>query len=99
VEAPLPENAEIHRAYSYLLGLYLGDGYLVRFPRAWCLRILFDARYPNYAFTNMSADIRAIFCDHLDLLGISWRRAGARNIAIARREAVAALDAFVGPKA
>jgi transcriptional regulator with XRE-family HTH domain len=26
-------------AYSYLLGMYLGDGYIARFPRASCLRI------------------------------------------------------------
>jgi hypothetical protein len=51
------------------------------------------------AFTNASADIRRILCDHLDLLGIAWRPAGKRNISIARREAVTALDAFVGPKA
>jgi hypothetical protein len=182
------------RAYVYLLGVYLGDGYLVRFPRAWCLRILFDARYPGlvdqtttalkcllprnrawsarrggmncivvgcystrwpellpqhspgrkherpivledwqreltsrhprelirglihsdgsryinrvrhyayptYAFTNASSDIRGIFCDHLDLLGIPWRPAGRRNISIARRVGVTALDEFVGPKA
>jgi hypothetical protein len=54
--------------------------------------------YPRYMFANESADIRRIFCDHLDLLGIAWRRAGRRNISIARREAVAALDAFVGAK-
>ena len=54
--------------------------------------------YPTYAFTNESPDIRRIFCDHLDLLGIPWRPAGRRDISIARREAVAALDVFVGPK-
>jgi hypothetical protein len=185
------------QAYSYLLGLYLGDGYVVRFPRAWCLRLFFDTRYPGlileakktigvvlpsnrvwsarrgvtncvvvgcysthwpallpqygpgrkherpivlaawqteitsaqpqalirgllhsdgcrfvnrirtqkrvyeyptYAFTNASADIRRIFCEHLDLLGIAWRAAGGRNVSIARREAVARLDEFVGPK-
>jgi hypothetical protein len=54
--------------------------------------------YPRYSFANESADIRGIFGDHLDLLGIPWRAAGRRNISIARREGVAALDAFVGPK-
>ena len=34
-------------AYSYLLGMYLGDGHLARFPRAWCLRIVLDSRYPG----------------------------------------------------
>jgi hypothetical protein len=42
--------------------------------------------------------IRGIFTDALDLLGIAWRQSNPRNISIARREAVAALDAFVGPK-
>ena len=34
-------------AYSYLLGLYLGDGWLSRDPRAYRLRIVQDLRYPN----------------------------------------------------
>jgi hypothetical protein len=54
--------------------------------------------YPRYFFANASADIRAIFCDHLDLLEIEWRPAGRRNISIARRDSVARLDEFVGPK-
>jgi hypothetical protein len=54
--------------------------------------------YPSYGFTNASEDIKAILCEHLDLLGIEWRRASARNIAITRRSAVASLDEFVGPK-
>lgn len=54
--------------------------------------------YTRYSFSNRSEDIKAILCDHLDLLGIAWRRASDVNISIARREAVAALDEFVGPK-
>jgi hypothetical protein len=54
--------------------------------------------YPRYSFSNRSEDIKAILCEHLDLLGIAWRRAGRFTISIARREAVAALDEFVGPK-
>jgi hypothetical protein len=191
-------SAEIPAApYAYLLGLYLGDGYIAQGPRAMSLRIFFDARYPGiigecvrairsvrpdnrvwisrqaptqcvvvkcystrwgelipqhgrgfkherpivlerwqraithahprelirgllhsdgcrftnpvryksrrytyprYYFTNRSEDIKAILCEHLDLLGIAWRRVGAKHISIARREAVAALDTFVGPK-
>ena len=33
-------------AYSYLLGPYLGDGYVARHPRTYCLRIFLDAAYP-----------------------------------------------------
>jgi hypothetical protein len=35
-----------HEAYSYLLGLYLGDGCLSRQPRCWVLRIILDVKYP-----------------------------------------------------
>ncbi len=31
--------SEDHRAYSYLLGAYLGDGYLCRMPRTWRLEV------------------------------------------------------------
>jgi hypothetical protein len=54
--------------------------------------------YPRYTFTNHSADIRRLFTDTLDQLGIAWRQMNAVNISVARREAVAALDAFIGPK-
>jgi hypothetical protein len=33
-------------AYSYLLGLYLGDGYISRDPRSWRLRVTCDTQYP-----------------------------------------------------
>jgi hypothetical protein len=56
-------------------------------------------RISRFSFSNRSEDIKAILCEHLDLLGIAWRRAGSQNISIARREAVAALDEFVVPKA
>jgi hypothetical protein len=55
--------------------------------------------YSRYTFTNHSADIRALFCEYLDRLGIAWRQMNWKNISVARREAVAKLDAFVGPKA
>jgi hypothetical protein len=54
--------------------------------------------YPRYQFTNHSDDIRAIFCEHLDVLGIPWRRMNRWNISVARREGVARLDEFIGPK-
>ena len=54
--------------------------------------------YPRYFFTNYSADIRGIFCEHCDLLGIRWSQSNPRNISIAHRDSVALLDSFVGPK-
>jgi hypothetical protein len=55
-------------------------------------------RYVRYSFSNRSADIKRIFCAHLDLLGIGWTVPNASQIAIARRADVAKLDVFVGPK-
>jgi hypothetical protein len=54
--------------------------------------------YPRYNFSNASADIRRLFCDACDLLGVEWRVMNARNISVARRASVARLDEFVGPK-
>jgi len=55
-------------------------------------------RYTRYSFSNRSEDIKAIFCEHLDLLGIRWTRPNRCDIAIDRRSEVAKLDSFVGPK-
>jgi hypothetical protein len=54
--------------------------------------------YPRYFFTNYSEDIRRIFCDHCDRLGIRWTQSNPRNISISHRDSVALLDSFVGPK-
>ena len=54
--------------------------------------------YPRYQFTNASDDIRRIFTDTCDLLGVHWTQMNARNVAISRREDVAFLDTFIGPK-
>jgi hypothetical protein len=54
--------------------------------------------YPRYQFSNVSEDIKQIFCRSCDLLGIEWRVMNAKTISVARRKSVAFLDAFVGPK-
>lgn len=54
--------------------------------------------YDRYGFENHSDGIRQIFVDHLDQLGIAWTQPRPTMIQIARREAVARLDSFVGPK-
>ena len=54
--------------------------------------------YPRYQFSNRSDDIRGLFTDVCDLLGIAWRPWTRYHISVARREAVAILDQFVGPK-
>ncbi|WP_405634819.1 helix-turn-helix domain-containing protein [Streptomyces sp. NBC_01178] len=72
----------------------------------WTTRVVKGERkryeYPRYYFTNASDDIRRLYTDTLDSLGIAWThctRAGKPyNISVARRASVALMDAHVGPK-
>ncbi len=54
--------------------------------------------YPRYFFTNLSADIRDMFCASCERLGIRWTRSSNKNISVADRRSVELLDSFVGPK-
>ena len=55
-------------------------------------------RAPRYAFSNKSEDIKRLFCESCNVLGVRWTRPSDRQIAIYRKESVARLDEFVGPK-
>jgi hypothetical protein len=76
---------------SLVRGLIHSDG-------CRCLNKSMGRVYLRYFFTNASSDIRNIFCDACDQLGIAWKHPKERHISIARRESVAILDTFVGPK-
>ena len=84
---------------EFMRGLIHSDGCRVT---NWTTRMVAGVKkryeYPRYHFTNESGDIRDLFTDTLDALGIEWRYNDRNTISIARRESVAALDAFVGPK-
>jgi hypothetical protein len=54
--------------------------------------------YPRYHFSNVSGDIRAIFGRACDRLGVEWRANNRWSLSVARRDSVALLDEFVGPK-
>jgi hypothetical protein len=54
--------------------------------------------YSRYLFRNYSADILQLCGETLDQLGVAWRFSNRTTISVARREAVARLDEFVGPK-
>jgi hypothetical protein len=54
--------------------------------------------YPRYFFSNESADILSIMGHALDLAAVAWRYNRPNCISIARRAAVLAMDARVGPK-
>lgn len=187
-----PEVADLPDSYAYLLGLYLGDGWMSSHPRGvFKLRIALDAKYPSvvaecasamadvmaqnrvrtrrsqtnyievyayskrwpsffpqhgpglkhlrpivletwqqdvvarvpqlllrglihsdgcrfintgrnwshprYSFSNRSEDIRAIFRDTCDLLGVRWTLA-PHTVYVSCKADVAVLDRFIGPK-
>ena len=80
-------------------GLFHSDGYrgINRIRR----RVADGERwyeYPRYLFTNESQDILRLCGGTLDQLGVAWRFSRRNAISVARREAVARLDEFVGPK-
>jgi hypothetical protein len=54
--------------------------------------------YLRYMFGNESVDILRLCGEVLDRLGVTWRYSRRNSISVARREAVARLDEFVGPK-
>jgi hypothetical protein len=85
---------------AFLRGLIHSDGCrsVNRFSTRLPSGRIAQYEYARYFFSNLSADIRRIFCDHCDLLGIRWTQSNPRNISISHRSSVEAMDAFIGPK-
>ncbi|MFS7875457.1 transcriptional regulator [Streptomyces asiaticus] len=85
--------------WDFVRGLVHSDGCRIT---NWTTKIVAGERkryeYPRYFFTNKSDDIRKLFTDTLDRLGIAWRQTNAWNISVARRASVALMDKHVGPK-
>lgn len=54
--------------------------------------------YVRYFFSNLSSDIRKIFIEHCELLGVRVTQSNPRNLSIAHRDSVALLEQIVGPK-
>ena len=54
--------------------------------------------YERYLFSNVSADIRELFQWACSLIDVESRQMNAVNISVARRDSVAILNEFLGPK-
>ncbi|HEY3867056.1 MAG TPA: hypothetical protein VGM10_01840 [Actinocrinis sp.] len=84
---------------EFIRGLIHSDGCRVT---NWTTKMIRGEKkrydYPRYHFTNESIDIRDLFTGTLDVLGIEWRMNNRNCVSIARRESVACMDEFVGPK-
>ncbi|WP_406167674.1 transcriptional regulator [Streptomyces sp. NBC_00996] len=85
--------------WDFIRGLIHSDGCRVT---NWTEKVINGERkryeYPRYFFTNLSADIRQLYTDTLDKVGVDWKQPNSRNISVARRASVALMDTHVGPK-
>jgi hypothetical protein len=93
---------DLTRAYprELLRGLIHSDGCRTvnRFKTKLPSGRVAEYEYPRYFFSNLSADIRHIFCEHCELLGIRWSQSNPPQHSVSHRKSVALLDEFVGPK-
>jgi len=85
---------------QFLRGLIHSDGCrtINRFTTKLPSGRVAEYEYPRYFFSNLSADIRALFCEYCERLGVRWTQSNHRNISVSHRRSVAILDAFIGPK-
>jgi hypothetical protein len=79
----------------FLRGLIQSDGCRIVARERQATRVR-DA--PRYIFSNKSEDIKTLFCESCDAVGIRWTRPSDKDIAIYRLESVARMDEFIGPK-
>ncbi|TQL69180.1 hypothetical protein FB381_3083 [Nocardioides albertanoniae] len=83
----------------FLRGLFHSDGCRVN---NWATRMVAGQKkryeYARWQFVNHSDDIRDLCTWALDLVEIPWRQSSWKTISVSRRDAVAALDALIGPK-
>jgi hypothetical protein len=84
---------------DFARGLFHSDGYrgVNRVHRTWGTGER-SYEYPRYLFDNSSADILRLCGQTLDQLDVAWRFSKPTTISVARKDAVARLDEFVGPK-
>ena len=85
--------------WEFIRGLIHSDGSRIT---NWTEKTIAGERkryeYTRYFFSNVSADIRGLYCWALDMVGVEWRYSNWRNISVARRASVALMDLHVGPK-
>ena len=92
VLAPWQESIVRAQPQMFLRGLLHSDGCRV-------LNRVGGKSYPRYFFTQVSDDIRELFCRTCDQLGIVTTSRHRKAVSVARAASVALLDSFVRAKA
>ncbi|MFD3826779.1 helix-turn-helix domain-containing protein [Streptomyces sp. NPDC058625] len=93
---------DIH-PWKFVRGLIHSDGCRIT---NWTTKVVRGEHkryeYPRYFFANKSDDIRTLYTDTLDRLGVEWthctRDGVPFNISVAKKASVALMDLHVGPK-
>jgi hypothetical protein len=100
VLAPWQRSIVEAHPWPFVRGLIHSDGCRTvnRFKTRLPSGRVAEYAYPRYFFSNLSADIRGLFCDACERLGLRWTQSNHRNISISHRASVALLDEHVGPK-
>jgi hypothetical protein len=100
VLAPWQREIVERETWQFVRGLIHSDGCrsMNRFKTTLPSGRVAEYAYPRYFFSNLSSDIRGLFCEACDRLGLRWTQSNHRNISISHRASVALLDEFVGPK-
>lgn len=86
--------------WEFLRGLLHSDGCRTtnRFTTTLPSGRVANYEYPRWFFSNLSDDIRELFCRTCEAVGVRWTQSNPRNISVAHRDSVALLDEFVGLK-
>ena len=92
VLADWQEEIVARHARELLRGLIHSDGCRV-------LNRVGGKEYPRYFFTQVSDDIRRLFCAACRRVGVEYTWSNWKTVSVARASSVALLDGFVGPKA
>jgi hypothetical protein len=89
-----------HHREQFVRGLIHSDGCRTvnRFTTELPSGRVAEYEYVRYFFSNLSADIRRLFCTVCEELGIRWTQSNHRNISVSHRDSVAILEGIVGPK-
>ncbi|MFE5187710.1 helix-turn-helix domain-containing protein [Streptomyces sp. NPDC056628] len=101
--APWQQEIVDDHPWEFVRGLIHSDGCRIT---NWTTRLVAGERkryeYPRYLLANRSDDIRRLFTDTLDKLGVRWttlaRGSDPFTVSIARKASVTLMDAHVGPK-
>ena len=89
---PWQEEIVAAHPWELLRGLIHSDGCRV-------LNRVNGKGYPRYFFTQVSDDIRRLFCTTCRRVGVEYTWSNWKTVSIARASSVALLDAHVGAKA